>query len=124
MSEGEEMAKNWLAGKTNMHDDLGTLVASMVDGQLGAVERDFLRVVGEAARSAAKRKGPAPSRASPPAAQPTAAPPQIDADASWRRALERQRAARFEELARRNSRIPVDGGGDFWRARNEDWNGV
>jgi hypothetical protein len=123
MSEGEEMAKNWLAGKTNMHDDLGTLVASMVDGQLGAVERDFLRVVGEAARSAAKRK----DRAAAPArveAQPPAAPPVIDVDASWRRARERQRAARFEELARRNSRIPVDGGGDFWRARNDDWNGT
>jgi hypothetical protein len=120
--EGEEMARAWLQGKGDLLDDLGQLVASM--GELGPVERSFLRVIGEAARSAAKRKGPAPSRASPPAAQPTAAPPQIDADASWRRARERQRAARFEELARRNSRIPVDGGGDFWRSRNDDWNGA
>ena len=118
--EGDELAKNWLAGKTNMHDDLGTLVASMVDGQLGAVERDFLRVVGEAACSAARRK----ARPAPEPAQPTPVPPQIDVDASWRRARERQRAARFEELARRNSRIPVDGGGDFWRAQNDDWNGA
>ena len=119
--EGEEMARAWLQGKGDLLDDLGQLVASM--GELGPVERSFLRVVGDAARSAAKRK----DRAAAPArieAQPPAAPPVIDGEASWRRARERQRAARFEELARRNSRIPVDGGGDFWRARNDDWDGT
>jgi hypothetical protein len=126
--EGEELAREWLAGRGELIADLGNLVEGMVDGivdgRLVPIQKSFLRVVGEAARSAAKRKGPAPSRASPPAAQPTAAPPQIDVDASWRRVRERQRAARFEELARRNSRIPIDGGGDFWRARNDDWNGT
>jgi hypothetical protein len=119
--EGEDMARAWLAGKTNMHDDLGELVASMVAGELGPVERGFLRVVGDAARSTGKRKG---KQTAEPVPQPPPAGPVVDVDASWRRARERMKRARLEELARRNAQIPIDGGSDFWRQPNREWDGT
>jgi hypothetical protein len=119
---GEEMARAWTEGRSELIEDLGALVAGM--GEIGPQERGFLVTLGNAARAArrAPRPTPAPAllEAQTPAAPPARAP--IDVDDSWRRARERMRQARLEELARANSQISLDIEGVSWRRRpGDDW---
>ena len=112
---GNEEALAWLQGNSDLFDDLADLVESMAK-PLGATERAFLQVVGNAAR-AAKREdlptpagAPAPRAKGPAKAQPTPeapAEPKVDIDAFRRRQREHERAARLERLARSNA--------DAWR---------
>src|ERR1700722_8066205 len=101
---GEELARAWLQGKSELIDDLAALVDGMTR-PLDATARTFLATVGNAARWAPKSKvrqtptgTPAPARLEvQPSAQPTPeAPPQppIDVDAFRRRMRDHERAAR------------------------------
>ena len=100
---GEELARAWLQGKSELIDDLGALVDGM-DRPLDGTARAFLLTIGAAARSAPRGKArPASARIE---AQPTPeAPPApaFDVDAFRRRRREHELAARLEELARRNA---------------------
>ncbi len=106
---GEELARAWLQGKSELVDDLAALIDGMPRGELGPVERSFLRVVGEAARREPRghtrqRPAGAPRPAVEAQPLPEAPPvPRIDIDEFRRRRQERERAARFEDLARRNA---------------------
>src|ERR1700722_3408727 len=88
---GEELARAWLDGKSELIDDLAALVDGM-DKPLDATARAFLETIGAAARSAPRSKArQTPAGAPPPArleaktaAQPTPeAPPApaFDVDA-------------------------------------------
>jgi len=112
---GNEEARAWLQGNSELFDDLADLVESMAK-PLGATERAFLQVVGNAARAAKREDLPTPAgapaaRAKGPAkAQPAPeAPPapKVDIDAFRRRQREHERAARLDRLARSNA--------DAWR---------
>jgi hypothetical protein len=112
---GNEEALAWLQGNSELFDDLADLVESMAK-PLGATERAFLQVVGNAARAAKREDLPTPAgapaaRAKGPAkAQPAPeAPPapKVDIDAFRRRQREHERAARLDRLARSNA--------DAWR---------
>jgi hypothetical protein len=110
---GNEEARAWLQGNSELFDDLADLVESMAK-PLGATARAFLQVVGNAAR-AAKREGQptsvvASDPAPPPLSKPVPAEPKVDIDAFRRRQREHERRARFEELARNNA--------DAWREQS------
>jgi hypothetical protein len=99
---GEELARAWLQGKSELINDLAALVDGMSQ-PLDATARAFLLTVGNAARSAPRGKArPAPARLD---AQPTQDPPQprVDIDEFRRRQREHERAARLEELGRSNA---------------------
>jgi hypothetical protein len=108
---GNEEALAWLQGNSDLFDDLADLVESMAK-PLGATERAFLQVVGNAAR-AAKREdlptpagAPAPRAKGPAKAQPTPeapAEPKVDIDQFRRRMREHERARRLEQLGRFNA---------------------
>jgi len=108
--EGEKLAREWLEGRSELVDDLAELCGGMPK-PLGAIERAFLHAVGNAARALARREMKPAAEAAAPArieAQAPAAPParaSIDVDESWRRARQRARRARFEELAQANAQI-------------------
>jgi hypothetical protein len=110
---GEELARAWLQGKSELIDDLAALVDGMTR-PLDATARAFLATVGNAARLAPRGKArptptgtPAPARLeAQTAAQPTPeAPPApaFDVDEFRRRRREHELAARLEELGRRNA---------------------
>jgi hypothetical protein len=108
---GNEEARAWLQGNSELFDDLADLVESMAK-PLGATERAFLVTVGNAAKATAKRedlptpaRAPAPRAKGPAKAQPPEAPaePKIDIDAFRRRQREHERAARLEQLCQRNA---------------------
>jgi hypothetical protein len=74
---GEELARAWLQGKSELIDDLGALVDGM-DRPLDGTARAFMLTIGAAARSAPRGKArPASARIeAQTAAQPTPeAPP-------------------------------------------------
>jgi hypothetical protein len=108
---GEELAKAWLAGKSELIDDLAALVDGM-DKPLDATARAFLQMIGNAAKASAKREArPTPAGAPAPRppdlakAQPTPEAPRaplIDLNELLRRRRERERARRLEELGRNN----------------------
>jgi hypothetical protein len=111
---GEGMAIEWLESRSEMSDDLALLVSGMTQ-PLDGTARAFLLTVGNAARAVARRedlptsagapaqRAPDPAKAQPtPEATPT---PPIDLNEMLRRRRERERAARFEELARRNAAL-------------------
>jgi hypothetical protein len=109
--EGEELAKAWLAGKSELIDDLAALVDGM-DKPLDATARAFLLTIGSAAKAAPRGKA-RPTPAGAPAARPpdlakaqpsSEAPPAplIDLNEMLRRRRERERAAKLEEFGRRN----------------------
>jgi hypothetical protein len=109
---GEELARAWLQGKSELIDDLGALVDGM-DRPLDGTARAFMLTIGAAARSALRGKArptsaclEAQTKAQPtPEAPPAPAFPPVDVDAFRRRMREHERAARFEELARRNAAL-------------------
>jgi hypothetical protein len=103
---GEELARAWLQGKSEMSDDLALLVDGMSQ-PLDATARAFILAIGAAARSVPKGKArPASARIeAQTAAQPSPeAPPAplIDLNEMMRRRRERERARRLEEFGRRN----------------------
>jgi hypothetical protein len=111
---GEELARAWLQGKSELIDDLAALVDGM-DKPLDAAARAFLLTVGNAARALARREdlptpagAPAPRAKGPAKAQPTpeASPaPAFDVEEFRRRRREHELAARLDELARRNAAL-------------------
>jgi hypothetical protein len=100
---GEELAKAWLAGKSELIDDLAALVDGM-DKPLDATARAFLQMIGEAAKASAKREArPTPSARRTPAPPPASTPAApVDLNEMLRRRREREHARRLEELGRRN----------------------
>ena len=105
---GEELARAWLDGKSELIDDLAALVDGM-DKPLDGTARAFLLMVGNAARSTPRGKArSAPARIeaqtkaqpTPPEAPPA---PAFDVDAFRRRMREREQAARLEQLGRSNA---------------------
>src|SRR5271168_1930358 len=109
---GEELARAWLQGKSELVDDLAALVDGM-DKPLDGTARAFLVTVGKAARQGARgHTRPRPAGAPRPAveAQPPEATPQppIDVDAFHRRRREHELAVRLDELGRRNAQAFLD----------------
>jgi hypothetical protein len=104
--EGEELAKAWLAGKSELFDDLADLVESM-SHPLDPASRTFLNMIGNSAKASARGKArPASARIeAQTAAQPTQDPlqPRVDLNELWRRRRERESARRLEELGRSNA---------------------
>jgi hypothetical protein len=99
---GEELAKAWLAGKSELIDDLAALVDGM-DKPLDATARAFLQMIGDAAKASAKREArPTPSARRTPAPPPESTPAPVDLNEMFRRRRERERARRLEEFGRRN----------------------
>jgi hypothetical protein len=120
---GEELAKAWLAGKSGLSDDLALLVSGLSQ-PLDATARTFLSTIGSDARAMAKREArPTPSARrtpTPMSAQPTPEPPvapTISLDEMIRRIRERERAARLEELGRRNQEAWLEQGAMIDAAR-------
>ena len=121
---GEELAKAWLAGKSELIDDLAALVDGM-DKPLDATARAFLQMIGEAAKASAKREArPTPSARRTPAPPPESTPAApVDLNEMLRRRRERERARRLEELGRYNDEAWRDqaemvrgmGAGGDWR---------
>ena len=108
--EGERLALDWIAGKSELLDDFAALVVGMKE--FGEMERAFLLTIGNAARAAAKREGqPTFVVASDPAPTPRSAPaaePKVDIDAFRRRQRAHEQAARLQELASRNANAFVE----------------
>jgi hypothetical protein len=102
--EGEELAKAWLAGKSEMSNDLALLVSGMTQ-PLDEMAKAFLVTVGNAAM--AKREArPTPSARRTPAPPPPAEPPPaapIDLNEMIRRRQAREHARRLEEFGRSNA---------------------
>jgi hypothetical protein len=102
---GEELARVWLQGKSEMSDDLALLVDGMSQ-PLDGTARAFILAIGAAARSVPKGKArPASARIeTQTAAQPTQDPPQpgVDLNEMLRRRREREHARRLEEFGRSN----------------------
>ena len=130
---GQELAQAWLAGKSEMSDDLALLVSGMTQ-PLDEMAKAFLQTIGSAAKAAPRGKArqtptgtPAPARLeAQTAAQPTPeAPPQppIDVDAFRRRMREHELAARFERLASSNAAAWLEQGAMVrrmgWGTRDE-----
>ena len=124
---GEELARAWLQGMSELVDDLSALVDGMPRRELGPVERGFLRVVGEAARRAVLALRTASAAPRPPdlaKAQPLPeAPlvPRIDIDEFRRRRREHELAARLDELGRRNAELFMVQGRGIWGASDCRW---
>jgi hypothetical protein len=101
---GEELARAWLQGKSEMSDDLALLVSGMTQ-PLDEMAKGFLQTIGNAAKASAKREArqaPTARRtAAPPPAEPLPAAP-VDFSEILRRRREREHARRLDELGRRN----------------------
>ena len=108
---GDGMAIDWIAGRSEMTEDLSAIVATMPK-ELDGAAIGFLRTVGNAARAAAKRaeqaardEAAAPGREAQTAAAPPA--PSIDWEELRRRQRERALREQLDELWRANSAIPI-----------------
>jgi hypothetical protein len=117
---GEALARAWLAGKTEMSDDLAVLV-SVLTQPLDAATRAFLQTIGNAAKASA-RPTPSARRAPAPPPEPTPAAP-VDLNEMIRRRQARDRARRIEAWGRSNAEAWADqaemvrgmGAGVDWR---------
>jgi hypothetical protein len=103
--EGARRALEWLS-RSEDAAELAQIVGEM-PAKLGDMETAFLIAIGRAALAGHKA---APQTEDEAKARPVTLPPPaeapvpwIDVDAFHRQRLERERAARFEELARRNA---------------------
>ena len=109
---GEELARSWLQGKSELIDSLADLVEGM-SHPLGETERAFLQTIANAAQAAAKREGQPPSVVADAAPVPRSAPaaePKVDLEEFRRRQREHERAAKLEELGRRNQALFLEQG--------------
>ena len=109
---GEELARAWLQGESELFDDLAALVDGM-DKPLDETARAFLQAIGNAARAAKREGQPTSVVASDAAPAPQSAPaaaPKINIEGFRRRLLEHERRARFERLARSNAAAWVEQG--------------
>jgi hypothetical protein len=114
--EGEELAKAWLTGKSELIDDLAALVDGM-DRPLDATARAFLQTIGSAAKAAPKREArptpsarrtPDPAKAQPPdsaKAQPSPEAPRAPARPAFEGLGDAGFAERYAELAARNASL-------------------
>jgi hypothetical protein len=106
--DGEAMAREWIAGRGDLPDLLRIVRDMPRCGELGGLEAGFLSTIDAAVRSdrlgAANVPDPAKAQLLLEATPSAEASPQplIDIDEFRRRRRERERAARLEELARRN----------------------
>jgi hypothetical protein len=108
--EGEGMAREWIAGRGDLPDLLHIVRDMPRGGELGDLEAGFLSTIDAAVRGdrldAANVPDPATAQqlleASP---SPEAVSAPVDLEAFHRRRRERERAARFEDLARRNAAL-------------------
>jgi hypothetical protein len=106
--EGEELAKAWLTGKSELIDDLAALVDGM-DRPLDATARAFLQTIGSAAKAAPKREArPTPSARRTPdsaKAQPSPEAPRAPARPAFEGLGDAGFAERYAELAARNASL-------------------
>jgi hypothetical protein len=104
--DGEAMAKKWIAGEGDLPELLHIVRDMPRGGELGGLEAGFLSTIDAAARSTARGDAGAPDVAHAKSLLETTPPlPPVDIDAFRRRQREHERAARFEELGRRNAAI-------------------
>jgi hypothetical protein len=106
--EGEAMAREWIDGRGDLPDLLHIVRDMPRGGELGGLEAGFLSTIDAAVRGdrpgAANLPDPAKAqllRVATPSAEAMPQPP-IDVDEFRRRWRGRERAARLEELGRRN----------------------
>jgi hypothetical protein len=107
--DGEAMAREWIAGRGDLPDLLHIVRDMPRGGELGGLEAGFLSTIDAAVRGdrlgAANVPDPAKAQLlleATPSAEAPALPP-IDVDEFRRRRRESERAARLEELMRRNA---------------------
>jgi hypothetical protein len=105
--EGARRALEWL-GRSEDAAELAQIVGEM-PAKLGDIETAFLIAIGRAALAGHKA---APQTEAEATARPATLPPPAEAPVPWidgdefrRRRLEHERAAKFEELARRNAAL-------------------
>jgi hypothetical protein len=100
--DGEAMAREWIAGRGDLPDLLHIVRDMPRGGDLGGLEAGFLSTIDAAVRGdklgAANVRDPTNAQRLL-EAMPSAEVPPSDVDAFHRRRRERERAARFEELA-------------------------
>ena len=120
---GEGAAIDWIAGRSEMSDDLGFLVSSM-EWPLDEEARAFLLTVGNAAQAAAKRAEQAAKEAASRRTEQTPAASQAPTPVGWeelrRRRREQALRERLDQLWRANAQIPLDAGVRT-RGRPGDW---
>jgi hypothetical protein len=129
--EGEGMAREWIAGRGDLPDLLHVVRDMPRGGDMGGLEAGFLSTIDAAVRGdrlgAANVPDPAKAqllREATPSAEAPPLPP-IDVDEFHRRRREHERAARLEELSRRNQALFVEQQRAFGnQTRNDaDWRG-
>jgi hypothetical protein len=110
--DGEAIAREWIAGRGALPDLLHVVRDMPRGGELGGLEAGFLSTIDAAVRGdrlgAANVPDPATKAQLLLEATPSAeAPPQppIDVDEFRRRWRERERAQRFERLAKANAEL-------------------
>jgi hypothetical protein len=109
--DGEAMAREWIAGRGDLPDLLHVVRDMPRGGELGGLEAGFLSTIDAAVRGDRLDAANAPDVAkaqllleATPSSEAPPLPP-IDVDEFRRRRQEHERAARFEELARRNAAL-------------------
>jgi hypothetical protein len=127
--DGEAMAREWIAGRGDLPDLLHVVRDMPRGGELGGLEAGFLSTIDAAIRGdrAANVPDLAKARQLLEATPSAEAPPlpSIDVDEFHRRRREHERAARLEELSRRNQALFVEQQRAFGnQTRNDaDWRG-
>ena len=106
--DGEGMAREWIAGRGDLPDLLHIVRDMPRGGELGGLEAGFLSTIDAAVRGDPLGLADAPDATkaqlllkAPPSAGAPPLPP-LHVDKFRRRQRERERAARLEELGRRN----------------------
>jgi hypothetical protein len=102
MSEGEELAKAWLAGESELIDDLSVLVDGM-DRPLDATARAFLLTIGTAAKASGKQARPTPSLPDKPKIKAPEVAPPLPVPPAFEGLGESGFAQRFAELSAKNA---------------------
>jgi hypothetical protein len=110
--DGEAMAREWIAGRGDLPDLLHVVRDMPRGGELGGLEAGFLSTINAAVRGDRLDAPNVPDPAAKAQLLLEALPspeatlvPAIDLDAFHRRRRERELAARFEELGRRNAAL-------------------
>ena len=128
--EGEAMALEWIAGRGALPDLLHVVRDMPRGGEMGGLEAGFLSTIDAAVRG--DRLGaanvPDPATKAQQLLEATPSPlPSFDVDEFRRRQREHERAARLEELGRRNAAAFVVQGRGIWGGerlpKDADWRG-